>query len=151
MPSSPENLLEAIATSLRETVAPRIDDAFARAQVAAAAEVLDNLAVRVQWRDDQLRARCAQLRTLLMAACERAPENRLPRTQATLAAAQDQPVPAVWEQSLDALAEVQGWLAAPTTDEPALAAELARFLRADYEHEQSLLRRVMFSDPRRSR
>lgn len=146
MQGSAQRILDAMAHSLRESVAPRVHDEFARGQIEAAAEVLENLASRVDWRAD-LHEPSAQLHVLLAGACARAPRSELSGTRAWLAAHADAPAASAWPQRLEALAEVQAWLADPATDEPALRAELQAFLRADYEREQSLLRTGMFSRP----
>jgi hypothetical protein len=153
MQSSPDALLEAIADSLREALAPRIDDPFTRGQIEAAAEILDNLAARVQWRADMFDEPGAQVHVLLLEACARAPGGALPLSRAWLASADDRTpeVGAAWASALDALAEVQAWLAVPATNEPALDARLAQFLRDDHDRQQSLLRTGMFRDRRRDR
>jgi hypothetical protein len=65
MQNSLERLFDGIATSLREDVAPAVEDPYARAQVGAAIELLANLAVRVEWRADLLREEIARVRTVL--------------------------------------------------------------------------------------
>jgi hypothetical protein len=153
MQSSPDALLEAIADSLREALAPRIEDPFTRGQIEAAAEILDNLAARVQWRADMFGEPYAQVRALVQEACTRAPDGALPLSRAWLAAADDRTpeVEAAWASALGALAEVQAWLAVPATSEPALDALLAQFLHDDHKREQSLLRTGMFRDRRGDR
>ena len=63
MQNSLERLFDGIATSLRENVAPAVEDPFAKAQVAATIELLANLAVRVEWRADLLREEIERIRT----------------------------------------------------------------------------------------
>ena len=62
MQNSLERLFDGIATSLRENVAPAVEDPFAKAQVAATIELLANLAVRVEWRADLLREEIERIR-----------------------------------------------------------------------------------------
>lgn len=53
--NSLDRLFEGMAASLHETVVPALDDPFAKAQAVAVAELLGNLATRVEWRcADQL-------------------------------------------------------------------------------------------------
>ena len=71
MQNSLERLFEGIATSLREDVAPAVDDPYAKAQVSAAAELLANLAARVEWRAELLRGEVERVRTVLETAPQR--------------------------------------------------------------------------------
>ena len=71
MQNSLERLCDGIATSLREDVAPAIEDPYARAQVTAAIELLGNLAARVEWRSDLLREEIDHVRAVLETAAER--------------------------------------------------------------------------------
>lgn len=63
--NSLDRLLDGIATTLRDEVAPRVDDAYVRAQAHAAAELLAHLAEHVEWRCDQLRVEIDAARTVL--------------------------------------------------------------------------------------
>jgi hypothetical protein len=157
MQNSPERLLAGIAQSLRDSVLPSTSDPYAQGQIRAAAEVLDNLAPRVDWRTDDLREPLAELLALLAAAAESAPDLELPHTRAWLPRAQcagdrlaRRPAPAersalaAWGEGLQALAEVQQWLARPSTQEPGLQRRLREFLRNDFERERGLLRTGMF-------
>jgi len=72
MQNSLERLFEGMATSLREDVAPALEDPYARAQVSATIELLANLAVRVEWRADLLRDEIERIREVLETASERA-------------------------------------------------------------------------------
>lgn len=73
MQNSLERLFEGLATSLRDTVAPNVSDPYARSQVLAAVELINNIATRVVWAADdgaedrtareQLDAELARLRT----------------------------------------------------------------------------------------
>jgi hypothetical protein len=69
--NSLERLCDGIAASLREDVAPAIEDPYARAQVTAAIELLGNLAARVEWRSDLLREEINHVRAVLETAPER--------------------------------------------------------------------------------
>ena len=69
--NSLERLFDGIATSLRENVAPAVEDPFAKAQVAATIELLANLAVRVEWRADLLREEIERIRLVLETAPDR--------------------------------------------------------------------------------
>jgi hypothetical protein len=70
--NSLERLFDGIATSLRENVAPVVEDPYAKAQVAATIELLANVAVRVEWRADLLLEEIERIRVVLETAPERA-------------------------------------------------------------------------------
>ena len=132
MQNSLERLFEGIATSLREDVAPGIEDPYARAQVSAAIELLGNLAVRVEWRADLLHEEIARVRDVLATAAER------PGADGVIVL--DEPVPAngaplaaVHTAHLDALA-------AADVDEGVLR----EFLAWQVERELGLLRTGMY-------
>jgi hypothetical protein len=55
MYNSLDRLLDGIAATLRDDIAPQLDDPYVRAQAQAAAELLAHLAEHVEWRCDQLR------------------------------------------------------------------------------------------------
>jgi hypothetical protein len=125
--NSLERLFDGIAMSLREDVAPAVGDPYGRAQVAAAIELLGNLAVRVEWRSDLLREEIEHVRAVLETA---------PGRPAVL----DEPVPAGGsglvasrDAHLDALAQ------ADPDDEP-----LRDFLSWQVERELGLLRTGMY-------
>ncbi len=65
MQNSLDRLFEGLATTLRDDVLPAVEDPFARSQVLAAAELLANLAERVEWRCDDLRDEIAAIRATL--------------------------------------------------------------------------------------
>ena len=119
MQNSLERLFDGIAASLREDVAPAVEDPYAKAQVAATIELLANLAVRVEWRADLLREEIERIRAVL----ETAPERP---------AVLDAPVPldgagllASRAAHLDALAQAD-----PAEDASARATDLAARARA---------------------
>ena len=58
-------LLEGIAASLRTNVALHVDDPFATMQLRAIDELLRNLALRVEWRLDDVAFEVAALQVLL--------------------------------------------------------------------------------------
>ncbi|HSG80309.1 MAG TPA: hypothetical protein VLD62_12060 [Acidimicrobiia bacterium] len=65
MQNSLDRLFEGIATSLRETVLPAVEDPYARSQVTAAIELLGNIGARVQWRADQIDQLVGRIREVL--------------------------------------------------------------------------------------
>jgi hypothetical protein len=65
MHNSLDRLLDGIAATLRDEVAPQLQDHYVRAQAQAAAELLAHLAEHVEWRCDQLRAEIDAVRELL--------------------------------------------------------------------------------------
>jgi hypothetical protein len=56
MHNSLDRLLDGIASTLRNDIAPQLSDPYVRAQAQTAAELLAHLAEHVEWRCDQLRA-----------------------------------------------------------------------------------------------
>ena len=65
MYNSLDRLLDGIAATLRDEVAPQVDDPYIRAQAHAAAELIAHLAEHVEWRCDQLRAEIDAARLVL--------------------------------------------------------------------------------------
>ena len=65
MYNSLDRLLDGIAATLRDDIAPQVDDPYARAQAHAAAELLAHLAEHVEWRCDHLRAEIDMARAAL--------------------------------------------------------------------------------------
>jgi hypothetical protein len=125
--NSLERLFDGIATSLREDVAPAVEDPYARAQVSAAIELLANLAVRVEWRADLLHEEIAHVRTVL----ETAPERP---------AVLEEPVP----ESGPALAEARAAHLEALERADVDDAALRRFLSWQVERELGLLRTGMY-------
>jgi hypothetical protein len=130
MQNSLERLLAGIAQSLREVVRPAVADPYAAAQAAAAAELLDNLAARVEWRRDLLLERAAAVAALLARAGRR-------------------PEPPDEAMSGDELAESLRRLlaelaAVQEAGPPELAADIEAFLAADLAREERLIRSSMY-------
>ena len=119
MQNSLERLFDGMATSLRENVAPVVEDPYAKAQVAATIELLANLSVRVEWRADLLLEEIERIRAVL----ETAPERP---------AVLDAPVPLDSAGLLDSRAAHLDALAAadPDEDSSARATDLAARARA---------------------
>ena len=65
MYNSLDRLLDGIAATLRDEVAPHVDDPYVRAQAHAAAELIAHLSEHVEWRCDQLRASIDAARLVL--------------------------------------------------------------------------------------
>lgn len=127
MQNSLDRLFDGIAASLRENVAPAVDDPFAKAQVAATIELLANLAVRVEWRADLLREEIERIRTVLETATEHPSvlEEQIPLDSAGLLVSR--------AAHLDALAHAE-----PDQD------ELRGLLTWQLERELGLLRTGMY-------
>ena len=133
MQNSLERLFEGTAASLREHVLPLLDDPYARAQVAAATELLGNLATRVEWRADQLAEEVGRIREVLAAAPTRAAvlDEDVPASSAGLLDSR--------ARHLEALAALQGGPEAITVD-----AELRAFSAWQLDRELALLRTGMY-------
>jgi hypothetical protein len=128
--NSLERLLAGIAQTLRETVRPAVADPYAAAQTSAAADLLDNLARRVEWRRDLLLARAERVGALL----ERAGRGPEPVSNAMSSGE----LAAALERRLAELAELQ---ASPP---PGLAPEIEELLRWLLEDEDRLIRSGMY-------
>jgi hypothetical protein len=133
MQNSLERIFEGTAASLRDHVLPEVADPYAKSQVAAAIELLGNLATRVEWRSDQLEEEIQRIRGVLAAA---------PDPPALVA----EPVPTASTElvlfrrrHLDALAALQESASAGT-----VGLELRAFLAWQLERELALLRTGMY-------
>ena len=113
MQNSLDRLFEGIATSLREDVAPAVEDPYTRAQVSAAIELLGNLAVRVEWRADLLHEEIARVRDVLATAAARPAvlDEPVPADGAALAALHAAHLDALGEADVDevVLREFLSW------------------------------------------
>ena len=69
--------MEGIAAALREAVVPELSDSYARSQAEVAANLIANLATRVQWRPDMLQAELGRLEPILAHAARIAPRHLL--------------------------------------------------------------------------
>jgi hypothetical protein len=123
MQNSPERILEGISHTLRGTVAPSVQDAYALTQVLAAAELLENLVTRVEWRCADLAATVDEVAPLLAEADGLAPAGapELAAARSLLAAPpaaahDNDALLAARDAHLAALAGVQAWLAAAGPD-----------------------------------
>jgi hypothetical protein len=65
MYNSLDRLLDGIAATLRDDIAPQVEDPYVRAQAQTAAELLAHLAEHVEWRCDHLRAEIDAARAAL--------------------------------------------------------------------------------------
>jgi hypothetical protein len=126
-----DRLMEGIAAALRESVIPELSDSYARSQAEAAANLIANLATRVQWRPDMLQAELGRLEPILAHAARIAPRHLLdPGALAPAAETDAGALVARRTAALRELASVQTWLAgAAPADDPELAL-LAQEVRA---------------------
>lgn len=74
MQNSLERIFAGMAASLHDVVRPAVTDPYARSQVEASAEMLRNLATRVEWRCDDLAAVVDRVRGVLAEAVGAAPD-----------------------------------------------------------------------------
>jgi hypothetical protein len=135
-------LFEAITLAIREAVEEGVDDAYRSSQLAAAAELLDNIAPRVVWSDEALLAPARRARDVLDAAVAASEPGELPLSRAALA---DELPPAAAEERfaarerhLAALGEVADWVV--VGGPPDVRAALDEFLRWQLEQERLLVR-----------
>lgn len=79
MQNSLDRLFEGLSTTLRDTVAPAVDDPYVKSQVLAAVELINNIATRVDWRREPApevaaaRAELARLTSAPIAELQRMP------------------------------------------------------------------------------
>jgi hypothetical protein len=151
MQNSLERLLDGMAAALVEVVAPGLgDDPYARGQALACAELLRNLAPRVEWRCGDLAEVVRRARALLAQADAVAPPGEDALRPARALLAQPDPDPAdnaalveARRRHLAALAAVQGWLARGGGGEAAaLRAEVRAFAAWHLRTELERLRPV---------
>jgi hypothetical protein len=146
MQNSIPRLLESIAQLMRSVSREHCADHFLAAQLAAGAEILDNLAPRVGWRTADIAQLGGRIQTVLGLACREAPEDSLPLSRAllrrappTLAATETEL--AAWrDDHLRALMEVQDGVWGPDGTEQPVAAAVASFVAWQLETERSRLR-----------
>jgi hypothetical protein len=142
-----DRLMSGIADALRESVAPSLTDAFARSQAETAANLIDNLSTRVDWRSDILHAEVSRLEDLLQHAEELAPDGALPSITVMGSSsdrAESAPLVDRRVAGLSALAEVQDWLAnlpaSSSAEVQALAVDVHEFLLWQVEDQYARLR-----------
>lgn len=118
MQNSLDTLLSGLAVSLRDAVLPVVDDPYAQGQLAAAIELLGNIASRVEWQHAYLTETVQRCRVVLEAAVAGAAPAELPESRRVLA----EPLPGdgvaldqCRDAHLRALAEVTAWCAAGRT------------------------------------
>jgi hypothetical protein len=152
MQNSLERIFEGLQHTLREVVGPSISDPYLQSQISSVAEIVANLATRVEWNCAELRELSLRVRVVLEQAGRSAPD-ALPETTAVLAG----PAPAAGDSNeallqardrhLLALREVQRWLEG-CADERVEAA-LRDFLGWQVATEATMLRTGMFSAKKR--
>ncbi len=128
MHNSLERLLGGIADALRQDIAPAVVDDFARRQALAAAEILEQLVSRVQWRAEDLTAVVIAVRPALEAAIALAPEAAaLESVREVLRTPLREDADGLLtarDDHLRALAAVQTWTAGAVEADAALAGRL---------------------------
>lgn len=150
MQNSLERLMEGMAAQLADTVAPTVADPFAKAQVMAAVELLNNLSTRIQWRTADSALIMDRVAEILRAATDAPPRLRDsvndPRPEA-----QDVPGTLVADRAYRrALAELQIWLDDQGGHEE-LRSSVTELVLWDLERELLLLRSGMYRDSQEQR
>jgi hypothetical protein len=148
--NSLERIYEGMVTTLRETVAPDVDDPYVKAQVLAMSELLGNLATRTEWRSADLADSVTRIRSLLTEADRQAPAGQpeLAAARRLLAASppdqsDNDGLVAARTSHLAALGGVQAWLgAAPGFDE--LRSAVDRFTVEMLDEEMARVRTGMY-------
>lgn len=134
MQNSLDRILDGIARSLTEDVAPLVDDPYAKSQVMAAVELVNNLATRVEWRHEPLLADIEAAREVLTAAGADVPAVEPGASGAAIAE--------VRRGYLTAVAALQG---TDLARRPEVKALLDDLLRSNLDRELNLLRTGMYS------
>lgn len=134
MQNSLDRIFEGIARSLSEDVAPHVEDPYARSQVMAAVELVNNLATRVEWRREPLLADIAAAREVLAAAGAAVDEVDPAASGEEMAAAR--------RGHLVAVAALQG---TDVARRPEVKAMLDDLLRGNLDRELELLRTGMYA------
>ncbi|MEE8601517.1 phosphotransferase family protein [Euzebya tangerina] len=143
MQNTPERLLRGAAEAVRDVLAQVTDpDPFVRSQLRATAELLDNLAPRIEWSAADLTTLIARVRTVLEEASA-ASQGRVPRAAAVLATPVDDTSVATLiaqrDAHLEALRDVQAWLA-DTPAHPDLQIAVEQLLAWQIETDLAALR-----------
>lgn len=146
MQNSPDRLLQGAADAVRD-VLRHLDspDPFVRSQLQATAELMDNLAPRIEWRADDLVELIAAIRRTLGGAVDDAPGAPLPFTRDVLQQPVDHTNVDVLVQQRDAhlaaLRELQAWaIDDPSGDHPAIGRAVSDLLGWQLETELRQLR-----------
>jgi aminoglycoside phosphotransferase (APT) family kinase protein len=143
-------ILEGLAEQLAETVAPAVDDPFAKAQVMAAVELLNNLQTRVEWRTADFAGVVERVRQVLEEATD-APLHVRGVLGDPLPEPHDVKAMLVAERNhRRALGQLQAWLESQPGHED-LHATVQELVLWDLERELSLLRSGMYSASRKQR
>jgi hypothetical protein len=143
-------IYEGMIGTLRETVAPAVDDPYIKAQVLAMSELLGNVATRTEWRSADLAGTVGRVRALLTEADRVAPAGQpeLATARALLAGpppeqSDNAGLVAARTSHLAALGGVQAWLgAAPEFDE--LRTEVDTFIVEALDEEMARVRTGMY-------
>jgi hypothetical protein len=143
MQNSLQRLLEGLAVSLREQIAPAVADPYARAQVAAAAELVENLGTRVEWRSQWLLEEVERVRPVLEAAVAGADAADLPLAREVLVGPSEGNPLEARNRHVAALAEVAAWAEGREVE-----ADVRRVLAEQLATEALLMRRGMYRDGR---
>jgi hypothetical protein len=154
MQNSLERIFEGLCATLRDVILPEVSDPWVQIQVEAAAGVLSNLAVRVEWRCRDLADEVSATRAVLAAATavdRSAPELADAREVLADDAAGDRDHARLLETRaahLEALAGVQAWAAGRTDAATTPVRDALRRLLADrLEAELALLARARRPPP----
>lgn len=135
-------LFDGMLRTLQEVI-PLVDDGYARGQMEAAADILANLAERVDWREAELRETIRRSRAILAAAVAEAPDaTQLTAARDCLAGSRATAggLAARRDLHLSALVGVQRY--ASETGSAGLQRRLDRFMNWQLETESVLLRRA---------
>lgn len=149
MQNSLDRLFEGAVATLLDTVLPAVDDDYVRSQVRATAELLANVATRVEWSCAQLREDTERTRDALRAVLDAAPPEHLVSARDLVAT--DLPddnagLVATRVAHLAELADAQRWLdGAEGAAADRARAAVSAFTRARLDTERARLRTGMYS------
>ena len=153
--NSLDRIYEGMIDTLRDTVAPTVDDPYVKAQVLAISELLGNLATRTEWRSADLAETVRRTRAVLAEADEAAPGDQAELAKARQLLAETEPDPtdnatlvAARASHLAALGDVQAWLGATSGHED-LRASVGAFTVELLDDEMARVRTGMYRKERR--
>lgn len=151
MQNSLDRIFAGLAHTLRDVVAPTVEDPYIKSQLIAGAELLGNLSTRVEWNSEQLLDISVRVRPILEQAVAggmgmRGTPVGLLADDAPTAASSNAALLEARDRHLAALREVQRWLESQSGSVgEELDSAIREFLGWQVTREAELLRTGMFS------
>ncbi len=140
--NSLDRIFGGLVSALLDEVAPHVSDPYAHAQVLAAADLIANLATRVQWDPLYLAGWIPGARALLQDIRRQAREGQLPEAERVLSEADAGDLESRAAAHLAALAEAEAFTATHAGVPDSLATRLHELAESLLEDDLDRLRRV---------